>query len=44
MQSKLWEKQFLTKKKSTTEIDVSTLENGIYFLKALGVSQKLVKK
>jgi uncharacterized delta-60 repeat protein/uncharacterized repeat protein (TIGR01451 family) len=36
-------KQFQTQK-STTEIDVSTLENGIYFLKAGGVSQKLVKK
>ena len=36
-------KQFQTQK-STTEIDVSTLENGIYFVKAGGVSQKLVKK
>ena len=35
--------QFQTQK-STTEIDVSTLENGIYFVKAGGVSQKLVKK
>ena len=36
-------KQFQTQK-STTEIDVSALENGIYFVKAGGVSQKLVKK
>ena len=36
-------KQFQTQK-STTEIDISTLENGIYFVKAGGVSQKLVKK
>ena len=36
-------KQFQTQK-STTEIDISTLENGIYFVKAVGVSQKLVKK
>lgn len=36
-------KQFLTQK-STTEIDVSNLENGIYFVKATGISQKLVKK
>ncbi len=36
-------KQFQTQK-STTEIDISTLENGIYFVKAGGISQKLVKK
>ena len=36
-------KQFQTQK-STTEIDISTLENGVYFVKAGGVSQKLVKK
>ena len=36
-------KQFETQK-STTEIDVSNLVNGIYFVKAAGVSQKLVKK
>ena len=36
-------KQFQTQK-STKEIDISTLENGIYFVKAGGASQKLVKK
>ena len=36
-------KQFETQK-STTEIDISNLENGIYFVKAGSASQKLVKK